>query len=129
MSHDHRTTAASVALTAALALAMAALQGSPAQAASRTAAASSTTGLTGTVDIDSRWFPLRPGTQYVYDGTVVDEEGSHHHRVIFTVTSVVKRVDGVRTIAVWDRDIQDGELQEAELALFAQDERDNVHSL
>jgi hypothetical protein len=77
----------------------------------------------------SRWFPLRPGTQFVYDGTVVDAEGRHHHRVIFTVTDVVKRVDGVRTVAAWDRDIQDGELQEAELAVFAQDANGDVRTM
>jgi len=90
---------------------------------------SATPSYTHPLRVDSRWFPLVPGTQFVYDGTVVDETGSHHHRVVFTVTDLVKKVDGVRTWVVWDRDIQDGELQEAELALFAQDDAQNVHSL
>lgn len=77
----------------------------------------------------TKWFPLQPGTQFVYDGTVVDTDGPHHHRVVFTVTDLVKRVDGALTVVAWDRDIQDGELAEAELALFAQNARGDVMTL
>lgn len=79
--------------------------------------------------IDARYFPLRPGTQFVYDGTVIDGDGTHAHRVIFTVTDVVKVVDGVKSRVIWDQDINDGVLTEAELAFFAQDEKDNVWTL
>jgi len=79
--------------------------------------------------ITSRWFPLKPGTQFTYDGTVTDDTGVHKHRVIFTVTDVVKVINGVRTRAVWDQDIQDGRLAEAELALFAQDDQGNVWTM
>jgi hypothetical protein len=37
--------------------------------------------------------------------------------VIFTVTDLVKRIDGRLTVVAWDRDFQDGDLAEAELAL------------
>ncbi len=77
----------------------------------------------------SRYFPLRPGTQYVYDGTVTDAEGSHPHRVIFTVTDLVKKVGGHTSRVIWDRDINDGELTEAELAFMAQDARGNVWTM
>jgi hypothetical protein len=82
---------------------------------SRDFAADSTT-------IDNRFLPLVPGTQFVLDGTA----SGGVHRVIFTVTGVSKWVNHVRTLAVWDRDIQDGELAEEELAFFAQDESGNV---
>jgi hypothetical protein len=51
------------------------------------------------------------------------------HRVTFTVTSLTKFVDGVRTAVVWDVDESDGELAEAELAVFAQDAAGNVWNL
>jgi hypothetical protein len=80
-------------------------------------------------DIDSRYFPLEPGTRFVYRGTVTDEEGRERHRIVFTVTDLVKDVSGVPTRVVWDRDISPSQLDEAELAFFAQDEADNVWTL
>src|SRR5439155_12465298 len=43
-----------------------------------------------------------------------------------TVTGVTKLLDGVRTLVVFDRDFQDGKLQESELAFEAQDEDGTV---
>jgi hypothetical protein len=42
---------------------------------------------------------------------------------------VTKWVDHVRTVVLWDRDFQDGELAEEELAFMAQDDAGNVWSL
>jgi hypothetical protein len=70
---------------------------------------------------DNNWFPLIPGTQYVFDGVVEEDGETHAHRVIYTVTDMTKIINGVRTRVIWDRDIQDGELQEEELAFHAQD--------
>jgi hypothetical protein len=47
-------------------------------------------------------------------------------RLIFTITDLVKVVGGVRNVVIWDRDYTDGELVEAELAFFAQDNAGNV---
>lgn len=79
--------------------------------------------------IDNRFLPLVPGTQFVLEGRANRGSGQGTHRVIFTVTDVTKWVNHVRTLAVWDRDIQDGELVEEELAFFAQDEDGNVWNL
>lgn len=81
------------------------------------------------LQIDNRLFALVPGTQFVFDGTVTDAEGRHRHRIVFTVTDMVKRVDGVRSRVIWDQDINDGELTEAELAFFAQDGHGNVFTM
>ena len=81
------------------------------------------------VAIDNPLFSLRAGTSFVYDGTITDADGVHPHRVIFTVTDMVKRVDGVLTRVIWDRDIVDGELAEAELAFFAQNDHDSVFTM
>lgn len=72
--------------------------------------------------IDNKWYPLKPGMRYVLNGFAVDEEGdteSHSH--MFTVTDLVKQINGVRTVVCWDRDFIDKELEEAKLMFFAQD--------
>jgi hypothetical protein len=51
------------------------------------------------------------------------------HRVIFTVTDCTKEINGVRTVAVWDRDYNADRLQEEELAFFAQDKDGSVWTL
>ena len=81
------------------------------------------------LQIDNRLFSLVPGTQFVFDGTVTDAEGRHRHRIVFTVTDLVKRIGGVRSRVIWDQDINDGELTEAELAFFAQDDHGNVFTM
>jgi hypothetical protein len=77
-------------------------------------------------DVDNRMFPLVPGTQFVYRGKVVEGGVSTPHSVVFTVTDLIKVVDGVRTVVAWDRDFLDARLQEQELAFFAQDDSGNV---
>jgi hypothetical protein len=79
--------------------------------------------------IDNEWFPLRPGTQFVYDGSTFEGGRRAPHRVVFTVTDLTKVVDGVRTVVAWDRDYSAGELLETEIAFFAQDNDGNVWHL
>ena len=82
-------------------------------------------------NIDNKWLPLTPGTQFVYEGStfVVEEQLREVHRVVFTVTDLTKVIDGVRTLVVWDRDYSGGELVETELAFHAQDNDGNVWHL
>ncbi len=68
----------------------------------------------------NKWLPLKPGMQYVYDGSSIEDGERLAHRVISTVTDLTKEIDGVRNRVVWDLDYSDGELVEAELAFFAQ---------
>ena len=42
------------------------------------------------------------------------------------VTDLVKEIDGVPNVVVWERDYTEGELVETELALFAQDEDGHI---
>jgi hypothetical protein len=77
-------------------------------------------------DVDNRMFPLQPGTQFEYRGKIVEGGESKPHSVVFTVTDVTKMVNGVRTVVVWDRDFLRRDLQEQELAFFAQDDGGNV---
>jgi hypothetical protein len=77
--------------------------------------------------IDNRWLPLKPGTQLVYEGSaIVDEGGRQPRRVVTTVTDLRKVIDGVRTLVISERDSTAGQLSEPELAFFAQDNAGNV---
>jgi hypothetical protein len=80
-------------------------------------------------EIDNRWFPLEPGTRFTYEGSALGDHGRDPRRVVFTVTDLTKMVNGVRTLVVWDQDYGGRELQERELAFFAQDNDGNVWNL
>ena len=80
--------------------------------------------------IQNTWFPLTPGTEYVYRGQADrDGLGLLPARVVFTVTDVTKVVDGVRSLVIWDRDYYDGALVEDEIHFFAQQDNGDVWSL
>ncbi len=79
--------------------------------------------------INNIWLPLVPGTQFVYEGEADRGAGVLPHQVIFTVTDMTKVINGVRALILWDRDINDEELSEEELAFFAQDDEGNVWNL
>jgi hypothetical protein len=72
------------------------------------------------------YFPLVPGTEFSYRGSVEENGRLIPHAVTFTVTDLVKVIDGVTTIVAWDRDFLNGKLAEQELAFFAQDDEGNV---
>jgi hypothetical protein len=79
--------------------------------------------------IDNSWLPLKPGTRLTLEGRANRGGGPLPHRVSFTVTDLIKVIDGVRTRVVWDVDVNEGELAETELAFFAQDSAGNVWNL
>jgi hypothetical protein len=106
----------------------------PVGAAGATAACRPLTGFSATdfsdpTEIDSRWFPLVPGMQFTLEGGTDRGGGVLSHRVVFTVTDLTKVIDGVPTRVIWDRDFSEGQLVEAELAFFAQDDHANVWTL
>src|SRR5215204_2832662 len=76
--------------------------------------------------IDNRWLPLKPGTQFVYEGSAIDNGERISRRVVTTVTDLSKVIDGVRTLVISERDYTAGQLSEPELAFFAQDNTGNV---
>jgi hypothetical protein len=87
--------------------------------------------------IDNQYFPLPPGTQFTFVGQagLGDEEVQILPRiVVFTVTDMIKVIDGVETLVIWDQDFaidEEGEqfLVEEELAFFVQDEDGSVWNL
>jgi hypothetical protein len=84
----------------------------------------------GTPKIDDRFSPLVPGMQFFLDGVVIADDGtSHPHRIATTVTDLTKVIDGVRTVVIYDVDIQDGQVQESELFFVAQRNDGSVWTL
>jgi hypothetical protein len=77
-------------------------------------------------EVNNKWLPLEPGTQWVFEGSALDEEEHVARRVVSTVTDLTKEVAGLRTVVLWERDYDDGELVETELAFFAEDTDGNV---
>jgi hypothetical protein len=80
-------------------------------------------------NIDNKWFPLKPGTQYVYKGVTQEEKKRVPHRLVFVVTDLAKMINGVRALVVWELDYKAGKMVEQELVFFAQDKDGNVWHL
>jgi hypothetical protein len=81
------------------------------------------------VRIDSRLYPLAPGTRQVFEGRSNATGQVLPHRITFTVSDETKVIAGVRTLVAWDVDEDSGQLAESELAFFAQDKDANVWTL
>ena len=77
-------------------------------------------------NVDNKWLPLQPGTQWVYKGFTQEDKERVPHRVVQTVTDLTKVINGVRTVVVWDVDYKDGKVKESELIFLAQDKDGNV---
>ena len=77
--------------------------------------------------IDNKYLPHKPGTLQVYEGfTLDDEDKKVPRKVIDIVTDLVKEINGIDVVIIWERDIVNGKLEESELAFRAQDDEGNV---
>ena len=72
--------------------------------------------------IDNKYFPLKPGTTFIYRGESEDSPT----RGVMTVTSQTKKILGVTTTVVHDVGYEDGVLVEDTFDWFAQDKDGNV---
>lgn len=84
------------------------------------------TNFTAPATIDNPWLPLIPGTRLVYEGFTEEDGEVLPHRLVLTVTDLVKVIDGVPSLVAWDVDWSDGDLVETELAFYAQDDDGTV---
>ncbi|MEA2702242.1 MAG: hypothetical protein QOJ69_529 [Actinomycetota bacterium] len=91
--------------------------------------AGAASGYSNPTRIDNQFLPLVPGRQYVLEGVADRGNGVKPHRVVTTVTSVTKVINGVKARVVWDQDFSAGKLVESELAFFAQDDTGTVKAL
>src|SRR5215213_9452162 len=77
--------------------------------------------------IDNKWMPLKPGTQMIYEGTAVDEDGKRvPHKIVTTITDLIKKINGIDVVVILEADYSEGKLEETELTFFAQDDEGNV---
>jgi hypothetical protein len=72
--------------------------------------------------VDNPWFPLKPGTTYVYRG----EKDGKPARDVVTVTHAVTRINGVPCVLVHDRLYERGRLRERTTDWYSQDAKGNV---
>jgi hypothetical protein len=72
--------------------------------------------------VDNQWFPLQPGTRYLYTG-VKDGQRS---RDVVTVTHRTKTIAGAPCVVVEDRLYLRGRLEERTIDWYTQDARGNV---
>jgi hypothetical protein len=72
--------------------------------------------------VDNPWFPLVPGTVWVYRGL----EGGKPSRDVVEVTHATRMIDGVRATAVRDLVYVGGRLEERTTDWYAQDGAGNV---
>jgi hypothetical protein len=72
--------------------------------------------------VDNPWYPLDPGTTYVYRGV----KDGRPARDVFTATHRTRKVDGVPCVVVEDRLYLSGRLEERTTEWFSQDSRGNV---
>jgi len=72
--------------------------------------------------VTNPWFPLRPGTVYVYRGV----KDGRTARDVVTVTHAVRTIQGAPCIVVRDRLYLDGKLEERTSDWYSQDRRGNV---
>jgi len=79
--------------------------------------------------IDNEWFPLKPGTRFVYEGFTIEEGKRVPHRVVFSVTDLTKVIGGVRAVIAHEQDYSAEKLVEAEIVFFAQDNDGTVWQL
>jgi hypothetical protein len=81
------------------------------------------------INIDNRYFPLEPGVQLTFEGSDIIDGKKTPHRIVFTVTDLVKKIGGVNAVVIWDRDFVREDLEESELTFFAQDTTGTVWHL
>jgi hypothetical protein len=72
--------------------------------------------------VDNAWFPLKPGTRWVYRGS----EDRVHERDVMIATYRTKVVDGVTCRVVFDRVFAHGRLEERTFDWYAQTTRGTV---
>lgn len=77
-------------------------------------------------NITNEWWPLKPGNQWIWEGSALDGEDVVKRKLVFTVTDLTKEIAGVRTLVGWDRDYDNDRLVESELIFLAQDKEGNI---
>jgi hypothetical protein len=70
--------------------------------------------------ITNEWLPYTPGTRWKWVGSAVVDGKRLPREVVLTISDLTKVVDGVRVVVAYELDYTDHQLEEAEIALWAQ---------
>lgn len=70
--------------------------------------------------------PLRPGMQWVREGTTEVGSRAVPHQVITTMTDVIRTIDGIPTVAMIDQDTDSGQVSQLSIDYFGLDKAGNV---
>jgi hypothetical protein len=70
--------------------------------------------------------PLRPGMQWVREGTTEVGSRAVPHQVITTMTDVIRTIDGIPTVAMIDQDTDSGQVAQLSIDYFGLDKAGNV---
>lgn len=72
------------------------------------------------------WFPLKPGMQWVREGTTLVGNRQVPNKVVVTITDAVRVINGVKTVLSYDHSIAAGEVVQESLDYFAVDKNGAV---
>jgi hypothetical protein len=72
------------------------------------------------------WLPLKPGTQWVKEGTTLIGNREVPNQVITTLTDVIRVIEGVKTVLAYDLSIGAGQVVQRSIDYFAQDKEGNI---
>ncbi|WP_309620053.1 hypothetical protein [Salinibacterium sp.] len=74
----------------------------------------------------NEWLPLIPGMQWVREGTTLIGNREVPHKVVTTVTDVIREIQGVKTVLVHDQSTGAGQVVQQSLDYLAQDKDSNI---
>ena len=72
------------------------------------------------------WFPLRPGMQWLREGTTLVGNRQVPNKVVVTITDAVRVINGVKAVLSYDHSVAAGEVVQESLDYFAQDKNGAV---
>jgi hypothetical protein len=71
--------------------------------------------------VGNPWFPLKPGMQWLREGTTLVGNRQVPNKVVVTMTDAVRIIDGVPAVLSYDHSVAAGEVVQESLDYFAQD--------
>lgn len=72
------------------------------------------------------WFPLKPGMQWLREGTTLVGNRQVPNKVVVTITDAIRVINGVKTVLSYDHSIAAGQVVQESLDYFALDKNGAV---
>ena len=72
------------------------------------------------------WFPLKPGMQWLREGTTLVGNRQVPNKVVVTITDAVRVINGVKAVLAYDHSVAAGEVVQESLDYLAQDKDGRV---